>query len=300
MSKILITGGSGLIGKRLSKLLLEKGYDIAHLSRNPKSNAEYPIYHWNPDSGEIAPEAIEGTTHIIHLAGENVSAGRWSESRKKRIISSRVDTIALLLKKFEGKKLKAFISASGISYYGTVTSDQIFIETDPFGTDFLANVSVQWEKTIEKFNSAAERTVMVRTGVVLSNQGGALEKLVKPIKMGIGSPLGNGKQYVPWIHIDDICRMYLHIIQNEKINGAFNAVSSEHVTNAGLTKKIAGQLKKKLWAPNVPAFVLKALFGEMAQIILEGSRISNDKIKQTGFVFHYDRLDDTLENLLKN
>lgn len=297
METILITGGTGTIGKRLSQILTEKGYAVRHLSRSPSPTTSYPAFKWNIEEKYINPKALNNIDHIIHLSGENVGEGRWSSSRKKRILSSRVDTVHLLKDNYKGTPLKSFISASGISYYGSKTSPEIFKENAPAGNDFLAQVSAKWEDAVRQF-SATNRTVILRTGVVLSPGEGALEKLSKPINMGIGSALGNGKQYVPWIHLEDICQMYVKAIEDNNMKGIYNAVASEHCTNEELTIAIAKQLGKKLWMPKVPSFVLHTLFGEMATIILEGSRIDNNKIKATGFHLEYDRLDKALNSLL--
>ncbi len=251
------------------------------------------------DKGEIDEAALVDVDYIIHLAGENVGEGRWTTERRKKILDSRIDSANLVFKKLNGKPLKAFISSSGISYYGSVTTQTIFREDDPKGHDFLAGVSVKWEEAAFQFKSKANRVVALRTGVVLSPHGGALEKVKKPIQMGIGSALGSGKQYMPWLHLEDICGIYLKAVQDEKMEGIFNAVSSEHFTNQEFTQAIAQVLGKKLWLPKVPAFALKLLFGEMSVIILEGSRVSNEKLKQQGYSFQFDDLTKTLVNLLE-
>ncbi len=298
MEKILITGGSGIIGTELSKLLKSNGYIVTHLSRSVKGTETYETFKWDIANSYIDPKALENVDHIIHLAGENVGGGRWNDTRKKRILSSRIDSLSLIKNNLAGHSLKSFISSSGISYYGTITTDEIFEETAPKGTDFLADVSVQWEKAAFQFEPLADRVVAIRTGVVLSPEGGALEKIKQPIKMGVGSALGSGKQYVPWLHLDDICGIYLKAVQDSSVKGIFNAVASEHCTNKGLVQAIAKVLNKKLWAPKVPAFMLKLIFGEMSVIVLEGSRISNKKIKAVGYTFKYDSLDTALKNLI--
>ena len=298
MKQILITGGSGLVGTRLSEILTEKGYAVRHLSRTVNGNEKYLTFRWDLADKFIDPKAFEGIDIIIHLAGTNVSSGRWTDAKKKEILSSRIDTMHLLQEKLQNQKLEAFISASGISYYGTETTEKIFNETDPAGTDFIAQVSVKWEAACDVFKTNTDRIIALRTGIVLSREGGALAKLKQPIKMGIGSPLGSGKQYMPWIHLEDLCLMYVAAIENTAIKGIYNAVSDQHINNAGMTKVIADVLNKKLWAPAVPAFVLKLLFGEMANIILKGSRIDNEKIKAAGFQFKYPQLKPALEDLL--
>ena len=185
METVLITGGSGLIGQALSELLVKNDYAVRHLSRTVSGNEKYPTFRWNLSSQDLEIEALKNVDHIIHLAGENVGEGRWTSERKKRILSSRVDTINLLQNNLNSNPLKSFISASGISYYGTKTTETIFKEQDSKGTDFLADISVQWEKIAFDMNSKAQRVVALRTGVVLSSKGGALEKLKKPIKSTI-------------------------------------------------------------------------------------------------------------------
>lgn len=295
---ILITGASGLIAKELSKRL-EKNYTVRFLTRNKKHDNEF---EWNIKEQTIDEAALEGVTHIIHLAGANISEKRWTEDRKKELIASRVDSAALLSATLKKKniRLKSFISASGINYYGTKTTEKIFNENDDPGSDFLSKVVVLWEKAADQFreNDLAERVVKIRTAVVLSEKDGALKKMLPTIRMGIGSPLGTGKQYMPWIHIEDICGIYEYALQNNDMNGAFNAVSPQHTTNKNLTEKIAEVLKKPLFMPNVPGFVLKLIFGELADALLEGSRASSDKIQKAGFHFQYPDLKKALENLL--
>lgn len=300
METILITGGSGLIGQRLSKLLTAQHYNVRHLSRSVSGNEKFETFRWDIEKKYVDPKAIENVDHIIHLAGENVGSGRWTAGRKKRIFSSRIDSANLLYSLFENEHLKSFISASGISYYGSKTTENIYSETDEAGSDFLAKISVDWENAAQQFNAIADRVIALRTGVVLSLQGGALQKLIKPIKMGIGSPIGSGKQYMPWIHLEDMCGIYLKAIQDENINGIYNAVATEHATNAEMTRAIAQQLGKKLWAPKVPAFIIKLLFGEMSIIILEGSRIDNSKIKNEGYHFQFQQLENALNDILKS
>lgn len=296
---ILITGAGGLIARELAKRL-EKNYTVRFLTRKKKHDNEF---EWNIKNKTIDDAAFEGVSHIIHLAGANISEKRWTDERKKELISSRVDSADLIAKTLQEKKikLKSFISASGINYYGTKTTDTIFTENDGPGNDFLSEVVVLWERAADEFKeyNLAERVVKIRTAVVLSEKDGALKKMLPTIEMGIGSPLGSGKQYMPWVHIDDICSIYEFALKNETMNGAYNAVSPQHTTNENLTKKIAEVLKKPLFMPNVPGFVLKLIFGELADALLEGSRASAEKIQKAGFKFTFPDLKNALENLLK-
>ncbi|MBG7629507.1 MAG: TIGR01777 family protein, partial [Bacteroidetes bacterium] len=209
MINILVTGGTGLIGKQLCLLLRKKGYNIFILSR---SNADAPnTYYWNINDDYIEPKAIEEADFIIHLAGAGIADSRWTKTRKRELINSRIKSTKLLLQKVKelNPQLKGFIAASGIGYYGAITSEKIFTENDAVGTDFLATICKLWEKESMKFDAINIRTVIFRTGVVLSKNGGALDKISKPIKLGLGSVLGSGNQYVPWIHITDLCNMYI-------------------------------------------------------------------------------------------
>lgn len=296
---VLITGAGGMISRELSKKI-EKDYTVRFLTRQKKRNNDF---EWNLKKGTIDDSALDNVSHIIHLAGANISEKRWTDDRKKELISSRIDSAELLLKTLRKKniKLKSFISASGINYYGTVTSDKIYTEEDLPGNDFLSEVVVLWERAADDFKeqNLAERVVKIRTAVVLSKEDGALKKMLPTIQYGIGSALGSGKQYMPWIHIDDICSIYEAALKNQNIAGAYNAVSPEHTTNENLTKKIAEVLKKPLFMPNVPAFVLKLIFGELADALLEGSRASSQKIQDTGFRFKFPYLKEALKDLLK-
>ena len=296
---VLITGASGAIARVLSKKL-ENDYSIRFLTRKKEAENEF---EWDLENNIIDENAFENVSHIIHLAGANISEKRWTDDRKKELISSRVDSAKLILNTLKKKnlKLKSFISASGINFYGTKTTDKIFTENDASGSDFLSEVVVVWEKAADEFKqeNIAERVVKIRTAVVLSKKEGALAKMMTPIKFGIGSPLGSGKQYMPWIHIDDICSIYEFALKNTEIEGAFNATAPQHTTNENLTKLIAKVLKKPLFMPNVPSFILKLIFGELADALLEGSRASSEKIQNADFQFKFPDLKMALEDLLK-
>lgn len=300
MEKILITGGTGLIGTQLTQQLLDLNYEIVHLTRSKNSRFPIRTYEWDIRKGIIEAGALEGVHHIIHLAGESIAAKRWSEEQKKRLFSSRIDSAALLYQyaQKEQSPLKTFISASGINIYGTKTSEHTFTEEDQPENDFLAELTIAWEKAADEFSEKC-RVVKLRTGVVLAKDGGALDKISKPIKFGVGAPLGSGKQYIPWIHIDDIVEMYIHALQQETVQGAYNAVAPSPVTNKELTQKIAKTLKRPLFLPPIPGFILKLMLGEMADLVLEGIKASPDKIKQSGFEFKYTAVEEALEEIYK-
>ena len=291
---VLITGGKGLIGKELTKQLNSNNYEVRILTRNPEAKNEY---FWDPIKGEIDSKSLINVDVIIHLAGAGIADKRWTKSRKKEILESRTLGAKLLYNEAIKHKteLKYFVSASGINYYGTKTTNNIFEENDPFGTDFVAKVTVEWEKQADLFKEICPVSKL-RIGMVLSKNGGALSKIDKPIKYRVGAVLGNGKQFIPWIELEDLTRMFLFSIENN-LKGSFNAVGTSHITNKDLTLKIASRLNRKIWLPKVPGFVLKLILGELAVLVLEGSRASNKKIKQAGFQFNNSDIDTALDKI---
>lgn len=295
MRKVLITGGSGLVGRRLSFLLKSRGYEVRILSRSNNPKNSYKTFLWNISEKTINDSAFEDLNHIIHLAGAGIADKRWSEKRKKEIIASRVASTNLLYNTVKRLKtpLDSFISASATGYYGAITSETIFEEKDKPAKDFLGKVCSLWEDSIFQFNEIKIRTVALRTGIVLSKDGGALKKMKTPII----TSLGNGKQYMPWIHIDDLCELYIKAIEDQEFKGAFNAVSSEHICNLSFSKKVSKIFNHPFLAVGTPSFILQIVFGEMSTIILNGSRISANKIKQAGFKFKFENLEKALKNL---
>lgn len=301
IKNILITGGTGLVGKHLTRLLISRGYNVSILSRSPKKeNGRVRYYQWNVSKGYMDETALIGIDAIIHLAGANIGSKRWSERRKQEILNSRIDSTALLFRTIEQQKieLKKFISASAIGYYGTTTCDTVFTEESEPGTDLLADVCRKWESEVLEFQKAGIDTAIIRTGIVLANEGGALPKMKLPAKLGLNAPIGSGRQYMPWIHIQDLCNIYLFLLENRNMSGIFNAVSSQHTDNSTFSRVLSNVMQRPFFMPNVPAFIIRILFGEMAMILLQGSRVSNKKIKALGFNFSYDKLELALSDLL--
>jgi len=297
--KILITGASGLIGSRLTEMLLQKGYQVSHLGRT-KKNGSVKSFVWDVDKGELDKEALAGVDTIIHLAGAGVADKRWNEKRKKEILESRTKSSALLYEilKKGNHSVKAVVSASAIGYYGFCLDERIFTEDSEPGTDYLAQVTKAWEASVDKISSLNIRVAKLRIGIVLSEKGGALAEMAKPVRFGIGAALGTGKQYLSWIHIDDLCAMFIKAVEDEHMHGAYNAVC-DWVTNEAMTKSIASVLKKPLLLPPVPGFMMKLIVGEMAVIVVNGSKVSSEKIRKTGFTFQYPELSVALNELLK-
>ena len=298
--KILITGGSGLIGKQLAKSLNAKGYDVVILGRKENLGAEIPVYCWNIDQSFIDGKALEGVTDIVHLAGAGIADKPWTKQRKQELIDSRVKSAALLIDQIKknGNRLNSFIGASAVGYYGAVTTEKIFTESDPSSGDFLGTCCKYWEDAYLPITESGVRTCVIRVGVVLARDGGALNKLAGPVRKGLATALGSGKQIVPWIHIDDVVGIFMKALEDDKMDGCFNAVAPELVDNYQMTKSIAEKLSRPFFLPNVPTFVLKIILGEMSNIILEGSAVSADKIQSKGYQFKYTQLKTALDNLL--
>lgn len=288
MATILITGGTGLVGTELTKLLVKKNHEVRILSRNPSKKNEYK---WDISKDFIDEKALENLDFIIHLAGAGIADKRWTDNRKKIIVGSRVETANLIFNKIKEQKiaLKGFISASGSNFYGTKTTDKIYEETDNAGNDFLGEVCVKWEAAAQQFSTLHIPVTILRTGIVLAKKGGALEKMKTPIV----SPLGSGNQYMSWIHIDDLCEMYSYSIENN-LTEIYNAVAPEHHTSKTFSKALAKSINRPFLPFGVPAFILKLVFGEMAIILLKGSRISSKKIEKNGFSFRFSTLNKAL------
>lgn len=298
---VLISGGSGFIGRNLTTLLLAKGYSVSILSRSEKQNkGDVFYYKWDVAEQTIDDEAILKADYIIHLAGENIAEKRWTAKRKAAIIDSREKSTQLLysvLKKHY-KKLDAFVSASAVGIYGAVNGEEICTEDMKPANDFLGYTCQKWEDSIDFIENLNIRTVKIRTGLVLGKNDGFLKKLIPLFKYRLGSSLGSGKQYMPWIHVDDLCAIYLQAISDTNMEGPYNAAICDNTTNTVFSKTLARVFGYSIWLPNVPAFVLKLVMGEMAKIVLTGRRVSSDKIEQTGFKFKFNNLEEALRNCL--
>lgn len=300
MESVLIAGGTGFIGKKIANILIQNGYEVRILSR--KKNLANPnnSFVWDVEKSQIDLHAFKDIDHIINLSGANIGEKRWTKNRKELILNSRIDSTKLLfdyIKKLQ-IPLKTFVSASAVGYYGSIISEQILSESNPFIDDFLGNVCHQWEQEALKFNELNIRTIIIRTGIVFAKNEGAFQKIVQPIKMGFGAVLGSGKQYLPWIHEEDIAQIYVNAITNPNFNGVINAVAPQHINNRELTHKIAEKLGKKIFLPSIPSFILQLILGEMSQLVLTGSRVSSEKLKEIGYKFHFETIDKTLDDLL--
>lgn len=293
---VLITGANGMLSKQLARLL-HPDYEVRFLTRKARNPNEY---QWDIDKRYLDVRSLIGVKHIVHLAGVSIAEGRWTATQRQRIINSRVQSAELLLEKLKSEniKLKSFISASAVGFYGTTTTKNIYKEGDPHGNDFLSNVCLQWEQAADAFREVTTQVTKLRFGVILSTEGGALPKILQPIKLGLGAVLGSGKQYVPWVAMNDVCRFVKYTIENS-LEGTYNVVASESVTHQEMTHLLAKHLGKKIYLPNVPAFLVKWIFGDASVLLLEGSRVSNEKMKQTGFIFEFESLENFLKKELK-
>jgi len=294
METVLITGGTGMIGKALTQALIERGFQVIILTRNgskQKPTASISFAEWDIQKQRIDKNAFGKADYIIHFAGASVAEKRWTKKRKQEIVSSRVDSGKLITDSLKNlpNKVKTVISATAIGWYGPDKNNgKKFSEDDPSSNDFLGQTSKLWEAAIEPVSFLGKRLVKIRIGIVLSNDGGAYPEFKKPLKFGFATILGNGKQIVSWIHIDDLVRMILFAMENEKMEGVYNAVAPHSVSNKELVLEIARKEKGKSYIPvHVPTFALKIRLGEMSVEVLKSATISSEKIQQTGFIFQY-------------
>lgn len=298
--RVLITGATGMIGSELTRLCHEKGIDVNYLttSKSKISKEEnYKGFYWDAKSCEIETGCLDGVKTIVHLAGATI-AEPWSPSYKKTIIKSRIETAALLLKTLRENEhqVENFISASAIGYYPS-SLQKLYYEDFPQASEtFVGEVVKKWEAAADEFEQEGLDVAKIRVGLVLSKDGGMLVKVKKPMSINLGAPLGSGKQWQSWIHIEDLAGIFLFAIENE-LSGVYNAVAPNPVTNKELTKELASQMGKAVWLPNVPAFVLKGLLGEMSEIVLSSQLVSSDKIQSAGYSFKFKNLSRALGDL---
>lgn len=292
---ILIAGGTGLIGDALTDFWQLKGHEVRILTRKATDKTK-GLYNWDLKKETIDEQALENVAVIVNLTGAGIADKKWSPARKKELVDSRVDA-AKLLAKYGPKMthLKHYVSASGINAYGYDHPERFHEESDAFGTDFLSQVVQKWEAAADLMAPFAP-VAKIRTSVVLTNKGGALPKIAKTIKSYVGAPLGSGKQAMPWITLPDLVRVFDHAIQH-KLEGAYNAVAG-NPTNAAFTKALAKSLNKPLFLPNVPAFVLKLILGEMATLVLDGLKGNNSKLLDTGFKFNHTTLEEAFNEII--
>lgn len=315
MPAVLIMGGTGLIGKNLTRHLIAKGYEVIIVSRKPSKTSDNPMItfsNWNIDEQKIDIDAIAKVDYIINLAGAGVMEKKWTTKYKKEIVESRTKSSELLISTLQQNTnhIKAIISASAIGWYGRdftpplskgEGAKNLFVETDPADENFLGETCRLWEESIEPVTKLNKRLVKLRIGIVLSNDGGALAEFKKPLRFGIAAILGGGKQVLSWIHIDDLCRMFIYAIENEQLSGSYNAVAPLPVNNKKLILKLAKIMREQFYIPvHVPQFVLKLILGKRSTEILKSATVSCEKIKVAGFTFLYPSIDASLKELISH
>lgn len=307
MATILITGGTGTIGKTLTQFLTDKQHQVIIMSRHPRPGTTAVSYAaWDPANQTIDIDAVQKADYIINLAGAGIADKRWSKKRKAEIVDSRVQSAELLVKALQENtnKVKAVISMAGIGWYGDdnkrAADQSFFREGDPADEGYLGDTCVKWENAIKPVTALNKRLVIFRCGMVLSNEGGALDELKKPVKAGIAPIFGSGDQVISWIHIDDLCRLMLFVMNDERKHGEYNSVAPNPVTNKQLILALARKMKGRFFIPvYVPSFVLKLMIGEVSIELLKSTKVSSEKISNSGFQFQFPTLEVALDDLIK-
>ena len=309
MPTVIVTGGTGLIGKRLTRMLVSKGYDVILFSHSQPAHTTASgvvVKHWNIHTGEIDRDAIGKADYLVHLAGAGVADKRWTAKRKQQIEESRTKSGELLVNSLRDipNHIGAVITSSAIGWYGEDSAGSKahgFAESEPPSNDFLGQTCRRWEESLEPVTALGKRLVKLRTGIVLSTRGGALAEFIKPLKAGVASILGSGNQVISWIHEEDICRMYLYAIENNHLTGAYNAVAPHPVTNKELVVRLAMAMQGMRWLPVwVPAVALRLALGELSIEVLKSATVSADKIVQNGFSFLYPDIKVALQQLVQH
>jgi uncharacterized protein (TIGR01777 family) len=301
MPNVLIAGGSGLVGSRLSQLLSESGYQVRHLSRRAPADAPYPTFRWDLDQGWIDESALRDIDFVVNLAGAGVADKRWTTRRKALITSSRTQSARLLGRYIQQMDIvpRAYLSASAIGYYGN-SGEKLMKEDDQQGSGFLADSTAAWEAAIEETGRpAGMRVTAFRIGLVLSTRGGALPQLLLPLRFFIGVYFGHGRQWYSWIHIDDLCRMFIWAMESEGLSGKYNAAAPRPMRNKAFTRELIAALGRPALLAPAPVFALRLVLGEMADAVLWSQRISAEKILAAGFTFQFPELRPALEDVLR-
>ncbi len=299
--RVLITGATGLVGSRIAKKCLKKGIDVNYLTTSKdkiKTKDHYKGFYWDPAKKEIDSKCLDGIDAIFHLAGASI-AKRWTSSYKQEILDSRMESANLLLNtlKKSNSSVSQFISASAVGIYPSSLQNLYYEEDEKRDDSFLGEVVEKWEAAADSFKELNMKVAKVRTGLVLAANGGALQKMKEPADFNLGAAFGSGKQWQSWIHLEDLADLYIHVLEND-LEGVYNAVAPNPVTNNELMEAIAKQLDKNVWLPNVPAIALKVALGDMSTVVLSSQLVSSDKIENTGFSFKYKNLTKALEDLL--
>ena len=300
MKNILITGGSGLVGKHLTKILEAHKNEVTWIGRAKRESNFRQKYNWDLEKGSIDRGWLQHTDTIIHLAGAGVADHKWTGAYKKEIYDSRIKSTQLLFNTLakEEHSVKTLVCASAIGIYGNDCPERTD-ENAPAKNNFLAQVCDDWEKEARKFESLGIRVVIIRVGIVLAKEGGFVKAVATPAKWGLGAALGNGKMTTSWIHIDDLCGIFIKVGNDINMKGAYNAVAPNPVSNKQICKAISKALHRPFFLPNVPSFVLKLALGEMASMILANQNISSKKIEKAGYIFRFDKVEEAIADVIK-
>lgn len=289
--RVIITGGTGLIGSALARSLSSDGHEVIVLTRNPRPLPHLPPsiqqVKWDATSAAGWEDLADGAEAIVNLAGEGLADGRWSEERKKRIYASRINAGKAVVEAVTAAttKPKVVIQSSAVGIYGPRQDEVITEDSDP-GSDFLAQLCFDWEASTEPVESLGVRRAIIRSGIVLSNEGGAWPRIVLPFKLFVGGPIGSGKQYWPWLHLDDEIGAIRFLLEQEATSGVFNLCTPTPLTNQEFAQKLGEVMGRPAFFP-VPSFVLQTLFGEMATVLLDGQRAIPQRLQESGYAFKY-------------
>lgn len=290
--EVLIAGGTGFIGKELAHVLKMRGHNVKVLSRRGSAPG---VVYWDPNQKKIDVSEISETEVLINLCGAGIADKRWSRKRKKELLNSRIIPAEFLYElRFGMPQLKHYISASGISCYGFSQRANPYTEKDNYGTDFISGLVKEWESSALVFNQEVNVSIL-RIAFVLSGNGGAVKKMLQPIKFGLGAPIGNGKQIIQWVHIDDLTSMFVQVME-KKITGTFNTVAGNS-TNKEMMNMLAKAVGRNIWLPSIPVFLMKLIYGEMSDLLINGVHVSSEKIRLAGFSFEYDTLQKAIQRM---
>jgi len=295
---VLVAGGSGFIGSRLVERLQAEGHRVRLLTRTPRAEHHFG---WNPADGQIDDEAVRGADVVINLAGAGIAEKRWTPERKKLIISSRVDSARVLGQAFRRLQHlpQAYLAASAIGYYGN-SGERLMTENDPPADQgFLSTSTIAWEQATETIAAMGIRTVTLRIGIVLEQSGGALREIIRPLRWGIGAYFGDGQAWYSWIHRDDVCRMFLWAMDTTGAEGIYNAAAPNPVRNRELVRATARAMGRRALPMPAPVLALRVLLGEMADVVLNSTRVSADKVRQEGFSFQFPTLEEALADIFR-
>lgn len=299
--KVLIAGGTGLIGQRLSELLIQNNYDVVHLSRKAAKNSKFATYFWDVEQQIVDTKAFVNVDYVINLSGENIASGKWTAKQREKIINSRIDSNRLLKSAFIDTKFfpKKYISSAAIGYYGSSNIKEFNENSSPENSGFLSKTCQKWEESIQEIQQIGVSTAWVRIGVVLSSKGGALKEMISTAKYGLNLYFGNGKQFYSWVHIDDLCQIFLYLINNQEAAGVYNGCSPYSNTNFEIALALSKTIGINTMLISIPAFFLKLFLGEMSSVIMDSTKVVPQRLLKDNFSFKYENIDFAINDVWK-